>query len=143
MPKNIEITLKLKDDLPLIKADPTQMQQVVMNLAVNARDAMPTGGRLVIETSVVGKENGAANGLTPGKGGFLKLSISDTGMGMDVETQRKIFDPFFTTKETGMGVGLSISRSIIEAHGGRMWAESNAAGGATFRFTLPAADNES
>ena len=140
MPKNIEIILKLKDDLPLIKADPTQMQQVVMNLAVNARDAMPTGGRLVIETSVVGKENGAANGLTPGKGGFLKLSISDTGMGMDVETQRKIFDPFFTTKETGKGTGLGlyIVHSVVNNHGGYINLYSEPGKGTRFNIYLPA-----
>jgi two-component system sensor kinase FixL len=69
--------------------------------------------------------------------------VSDTGSGFHDDVKANLFQTFFTTKETGMGVGLSISRSIIEAHGGRMWAESNAAGGATFRFTLPAAANES
>jgi PAS domain S-box-containing protein len=120
IPKNIEIVVKLKEDIPKIMADPSQMQQVIMNLAVNARDAMLDGGRLIIETDVVGTENGAANGIPFDKGGFVKLSVSDTGIGMDTETQRKIFDPFFTTKETGKGTGLGlyIVHSVINNHGG-------------------------
>ena len=74
---------------------------------------------------------------------MIEVSVSDTGSGFHDEVKASLFQTFFTTKETGMGVGLSISRSIIEAHGGRMWAESNASGGATFRFTLPAAPIES
>jgi two-component system, LuxR family, sensor kinase FixL len=74
---------------------------------------------------------------------MIEIEVSDTGSGFHDDVKAYLFQTFFTTKETGMGVGLSISRSIIEAHGGRMWAESNAAGGATFRFTLPAAPNES
>ena len=71
---------------------------------------------------------------------MIEIEVSDTGSGFQDDVLPNLFQTFFTTKETGMGVGLSISRSIIEAHGGRMWAESNASGGATFRFTLPAAD---
>jgi two-component system sensor kinase FixL len=74
---------------------------------------------------------------------MVEVAVSDTGSGFPDDVKANLFQTFFTTKETGMGVGLSISRSIIEAHGGRMWAESNASGGATFRFTLPAARNES
>jgi two-component system sensor kinase FixL len=73
---------------------------------------------------------------------MIEVEVSDTGYGFHEDVKANLFQTFFTTKETGMGVGLSISRSIIEAHGGRMWAESNAAGGATFRFTLPAAPDE-
>ncbi|HAS54988.1 MAG TPA: hypothetical protein DCS42_13160 [Nitrospiraceae bacterium] len=141
MPKNIEIVLNLKQDLPLIKADPTQIQQVVMNLAVNARDAMPDGGRLLIETTVVGTENGAANGLphTISKSGFVKLSVSDTGMGMDVETQRKIFDPFFTTKETGKGTGLGlyIVHSVVSNHNGYINLYSEPRKGTRFAIYFP------
>jgi two-component system sensor kinase FixL len=74
---------------------------------------------------------------------MIEIAVSDTGSGFSDDVQQNLFQTFFTTKETGMGVGLSISRSIIEAHGGRMWAETNPVGGATFRFTLPAASSES
>ncbi len=147
IPKNIEIIVNLKEDIPKIMADPSQMQQVIMNLAVNARDAMPDGGRLIIETSVVGTENGAANGIPFDKGGFIKLSVSDTGIGMDTETQRKIFDPFFTTKETGKGTGLGlyIVHSVINNHGGYVNLYSEPNKGTRFNIYLPitkAADME-
>ena len=74
---------------------------------------------------------------------LVEIAVADTGTGFPDDVAQNLFQTFFTTKETGMGVGLSISRSIIEAHGGRMWAETNTAGGATFRFTLPAASSES
>lgn len=74
---------------------------------------------------------------------MIEIAVADTGSGIADGVKQKLFQTFFTTKDTGMGVGLSISRSIIEAHGGRMWAETNASGGATFRFTLPAASSES
>ncbi|MFN3480319.1 MAG: ATP-binding protein [Thermodesulfovibrionales bacterium] len=139
IPLNIEIITNLKENLPLIKADPAQMQQVIMNLAVNARDAMPGGGRLVIETATVGNENGAANGLPLDKGGFLKLSVSDTGMGIDTETQRRIFDPFFTTKDPGKGTGLGlyIVHSIITNHGGYINLYSEPGKGTRFNIYLP------
>lgn len=139
IPLNIEIITNLKENLPMIKADPAQMQQVIMNLAVNARDAMPEGGRLVIETATVGNENGAANGLPVSKGGFLKLSVSDTGTGIDVETQRRIFDPFFTTKETGKGTGLGlyIVHSIITNHGGYINLYSEPGRGTRFNIYIP------
>lgn len=139
IPKNIEIIVNLKEDIPKIMADPSQIQQVIMNLAVNARDAMPDGGRLTIETSIVGTENGAANGMPFDKGGFIKLSISDTGTGMDTETQRKIFDPFFTTKETGKGTGLGlyIVHSVISNHGGYINLYSEPLKGTRFNIYLP------
>lgn len=139
IPKNIEIVLNLAEDMPLIKADPTQLQQVVMNLAVNARDAMPEGGRLVIETAVVGSENGAANGLPVTKGGFVKLSVSDTGVGMDIETQRRVFDPFFTTKEAGKGTGLGlyIVHAVVSNHSGYINLYSEPGKGTRFNIYLP------
>ena len=79
----------------------------------------------------------------PAADDMIEIAVSDTGSGFGDDVAQSLFQTFFTTKETGMGVGLSISRSIIEAHGGRMWAEANPAGGATFRFTLPAASSES
>ncbi|MBI5213170.1 MAG: PAS domain S-box protein [Nitrospirae bacterium] len=141
LPKNIEITLNLKENIPNIKADPSQMHQVIMNLAVNARDAMPDGGKLIIETSVVGMENGAANGITEDKGGFVKLSVSDSGTGMDTETQSRIFDPFFTTKETekGTGLGLYIVHSVINNHNGYINIYSELDKGTRFNIYLPIA----
>lgn len=139
IPLNIEIITNLKEDLPMIKADPSQMQQVIMNLTVNARDAMPEGGRIIIETDTVGRENGAANGLPLDKTGFLKLSVSDTGTGIDAETQRRIFDPFFTTKDTGKGTGLGlyIVHSIITNHGGYINLYSEPGKGTRFNIYLP------
>lgn len=139
IPKNIEIVVNLKKDIPKIMADPSQMHQVIMNLAVNARDAMQDGGRLIIETDVVGTENGAANGIPFDKGGFIKLSVSDTGTGIDTEMQRKIFDPFFTTKETGKGTGLGlyIVHSAISNHGGYVNLYSEPLKGTRFNIYLP------
>ncbi|MEJ2683884.1 MAG: ATP-binding protein [Candidatus Sulfobium sp.] len=144
IPKNVEIVTRLTDGVPLIKADPSQIQQVIINLAVNARDAMPQGGRLLIETSVVGSENGAANSLEGYEGGFIRLSISDTGGGIDRATQGKIFDPFFTTKEMGKGTGLGlyIVHSIITNHGGYINLYSEPSQGTRFNIYLPVAREE-
>ncbi|TAN41072.1 MAG: PAS domain S-box protein [Nitrospirae bacterium] len=144
MPKNIEISTHLKGDLPNIMADPTQMQQVVINLAVNARDAMPNGGRLSIETGIVGAENGAANEIRALEGRLLRLSISDNGSGIDKETQRKIFDPFFTTKESGKGTGLGLYmvHSIINNHGGYINLYSEPDKGTRFNIYLPVTSGE-
>ena len=139
IPKNIEIGLNLKKNVPNIIADPSQIHQVIMNLAVNARDAMPEGGKLIIDTSVVGVENGAAGGVSTDKDGFIKLSVSDTGHGMDTETQSRIFDPFFTTKETGKGTGLGlyIVHSIINNHSGYINIYSELNKGTRFNIYLP------
>lgn len=121
IPKEIELDLKLEEGIPNIKADYSQISQVILNLAINARDAMPQGGRLFIGTSIVGSENGAANGLRPEKGiNFVKLAVEDTGIGVPKEYHRKIFDPFFTTKDFGKGTGLGlyIVHSIVTNHGG-------------------------
>jgi two-component system, LuxR family, sensor kinase FixL len=109
-----------------------QIQQVLVNLFRNALDAMAQSSR---------RELIASN--TPVADDMIEVAVADTGSGFQDDVKQNLFQTFFTTKETGMGVGLSISRSIIEAHGGRMWAEGNPSGGATFRFTLPAAPNES
>ncbi|MFO0754520.1 MAG: ATP-binding protein [Thermodesulfovibrionales bacterium] len=139
IPKNIEIVRNLEAGIPLIQADPAQLQQVVMNLAVNARDAMSEGGTLSLETALVGEENGAANDLPSCGRGFVRLSLSDTGTGMDKEIQRKIFDPFFTTKEPGKGTGLGlyIVHSIISNHGGYINVYSEPARGTRFSLYLP------
>ncbi len=139
IPKNIEIVTHLRDDLPFTNADQAQMQQVIINLAVNARDAMPEGGKLVIETSVVGAEKGASGEDHLGSAGFIKLSVSDTGVGIDLGMQSKIFDPFFTTKDVGKGTGLGlyIVQSIISNHGGYINLYSEPSRGSRFNIYLP------
>ena len=115
-----------------VLVDRVQIQQVLVNLFRNALEAMAdsTHRELIASNTLVADD-------------MIEIAVSDTGSGFAEAVAQSLFQTFFTTKETGMGVGLSISRSIIEAHGGRMWAETNAAGGATFRFTLPAASSES
>ncbi len=139
IPKNIEVITRLADGIPNINADPSQIQQVIINLAVNSRDAMPEGGKLTIETSIVGKENGAASNMPKPEAGFIKLAISDTGLGIDKETQKKIFDPFFTTKSLGKGTGLGlyIVHSIIHNHGGYINLYSEPLQGTRFNIYLP------
>ncbi|MFZ5735419.1 MAG: sensor protein FixL [Pseudomonadota bacterium] len=112
----------------LVLVDRVQIQQVLVNLFRNALEAMANSAK---------KELCAGNARVADD--MVEVTVSDTGSGLPDQVKAKLFQTFFTTKETGMGVGLSISRSIIEAHGGRMWAETNSAGGATFRFTLPLA----
>lgn len=115
----------------LVLVDRVQIQQVMVNLFRNALEAMANSPR---------KELSASNARVADD--MIEVTVSDTGAGIPDDIKAKLFQTFFTTKDTGMGVGLSISRSIIEAHGGRMWAETNSAGGATFRFTLPMAPGE-
>ena len=130
--QNVQLRFNLNPEFDLVLADRVQIQQVLVNLFRNALEAMAQSPRreLIASNAKVGDD-------------MIEIEVSDTGSGFHEDVKANLFQTFFTTKETGMGVGLSISRSIIEAHGGRMWAESNAAGGATFRFTLPAAANES
>jgi two-component system sensor kinase FixL len=130
--QNVQLRFHLNPEFDLVLADRVQIQQVLVNLFRNALEAMAQSPRreLIASNAKAGDD-------------MIEIEVSDTGSGFHEDVKANLFQTFFTTKETGMGVGLSISRSIIEAHGGRMWAESNAAGGATFRFTLPAAANES
>jgi PAS domain S-box-containing protein len=124
---SIAIHTELAADLPIINADRVQLQQVFMNLMLNAIDAikdMKGAGELTIRSQ-------------PNPGGQLLISVSDSGAGLPSDQANKIFDAFFTTKPDGTGMGLSISRSIIESHGGRLWASANSGRGATFQFTLP------
>ena len=127
--QNVQLRFSLDPGADLVLADRVQIQQVLVNLFRNALEAMAQSQR---------RELVVTN--TPAADDMIEVEVSDTGSGFQDDVIPNLFQTFFTTKDTGMGVGLSISRSIIEAHGGRMWAESNASGGATFRFTLPAAD---
>jgi PAS domain S-box-containing protein len=144
--ENIEFELLLAEELGRVKADPGQIEQVIMNLAVNARDAMPHGGRLTIATDDVflGNEYAVRNGAKAMAGSHVALTISDTGVGMDAETKVKIFEPFFTTKPTGKGTGLGLATvyGIIKQSGGNILFCSEPGAGSTFKIYLPRVDAE-
>jgi two-component system sensor kinase FixL len=129
--QGVSLHFNLDPDHDLVLVDRVQIQQVLVNLFRNALDAMTESAQ---RTMIVTSSRAASD--------MIEITVSDTGHGIAKEHQARMFQTFFTTKTTGMGVGLSISRTIIEAHGGRMWTEDNPAGGATFRFTLPAAPSE-
>jgi PAS domain S-box-containing protein len=138
--ENIEIETILEDHLWDVFADPGQIDQIILNLSVNARDAMERGGRLTISTSNGEFDAGLAEplGIEPGR--YARLSLSDTGHGMDEETRRHIFEPFFTTKEVGRGTGLGLSTvyGIVKQSGGHILVESQPGRGSTFTILLPA-----
>ena len=125
--RSIEMSIVAAPALPAVRADGIQIEQVVINLLVNAMDAVTRSadarGRIRIETRAL--PDGVA------------VAVSDNGIGLDAEVSARAFDAFFTTKPGGLGMGLAISRSIIEAHRGQLWVESNPEGGATFTVTLP------
>jgi signal transduction histidine kinase/CheY-like chemotaxis protein len=140
IPKQIEVVARLEEKLPPILGDASQLQQVIVNLSVNARDAMADGGRMVLSTSWTDGEELPANGHPRPAEGYVKLSISDTGHGMDAATRQKIFDPFFTTKETGKGTGLGlfIVHSVVANHHGTINIYSEPGEGTRFSIYLPA-----
>jgi signal transduction histidine kinase len=138
--EDIELLTRLQPDLGATKADPSQIEQVLMNLVMNARDAMPAGGRLIIETANVEPDeihDWRRKKAAPEP--YVLLAVSDNGTGMDAETRSHIYEPFFTTKECskGTGLGLSTVYGIVKQSGGHIWVYSESGRGSVFRIYLP------
>jgi C4-dicarboxylate-specific signal transduction histidine kinase len=123
----ISVGTKLMDGLVAVQGDRVQLQQVVLNLVLNAIEAMSSIDAGARELSIMTEQE---------QTGVL-VAVGDSGPGIDAGNRERVFEPFYTTKTSGVGMGLSICRSIIEAHGGRLWAEANEPRGAVFQFTLP------
>jgi PAS domain S-box-containing protein len=145
LPKNITLQTKLDSKVKQIHADPNQLEQVLMNLANNAKDAMPEGGNLVFSTEMISVEDSfKARSLDIESGEYVLITASDTGKGIDEVTQRQIFEPFFTTKEVGKGTGLGLATAygIVKGHGGHMTCYSEPGLGTSFKLYIPATPKE-
>jgi len=143
--EDVDLVSRLAPEPTRVLADPSNIEQLIMNLALNARDAMPTGGKLTIETGTIElDETYAAEHLGARPGPHVLLAVSDTGTGMEPEIQARIFEPFFTTKEVGKGtgLGLSIVFGIAQRAGGSVWVYSEPGKGTTFKVYLPRSDAE-
>jgi signal transduction histidine kinase len=148
--EDIELTTTLRPGLDRVSADPAQLEQVILNLAVNARDAMPQGGRLTVRTENVHLKDGFAEDFSGDlsevlPGPYVRLSVSDTGRGMTAETLTHLFEPFFTTKESGQGTGLGLATvyGIVKQFGGHVRVQSELERGSTFEIHLPALPRQS
>jgi signal transduction histidine kinase len=130
----VSVQMQLAEGLPLIQGDRVQLQQVVLNLILNAVEAMSSVDDARRELSISTGRWGANE---------ILVALQDSGSGIDPENLDRIFQSFYTTKPSGMGLGLSICHSIVDAHGGRLWADANEPRGAVFQFTLPAGNNDS
>ncbi|MGC2476803.1 MAG: PAS domain S-box protein [Candidatus Sulfotelmatobacter sp.] len=140
--EDIELIAKLSPDLTTVRADPGQVDQVLMNLAVNARDAMPQGGKIIMETSNIEIKAGDARDLDLSPGRYVMLEVTDTGHGMEPDTLSHVFEPFFTTKPMGKGTGLGLATvyGIVKQSGGGIQVESESKRGTGFRIYLPAVE---
>src|SRR5260370_12118036 len=140
MPQSIEMKTFVSEEVGPLKDDPGQVEQVIMNLVVNARDALPNGGHILIETSNVdlGIEYARDHPVVV-RGPYVLLAVSDPGIGMSAETVAHIFEPFYTTKESGRGTGLGLSTvyGIVKQSGGYVWVYSEPGKGTTFKVYLP------
>jgi CheY-like chemotaxis protein len=141
--EDIELVTSLGENLGTVKADPGQIEQVIINLAVNAKDAMPKGGRLTIETANTELDDSYARAhvaVTPGP--YVMIAVSDTGTGMPPEVRDRVFEPFFTTKGKGKGTGLGLSTvyGIVKQSGGNIWIYSESGKGTTLKIYLPRVD---
>jgi PAS domain S-box-containing protein len=138
--EDVEIALRMDDAAVTAKADPSQLEQVLINLVVNARDAMPTGGRITIEAGNVTVGDGTGENAELPPGPYAVLTVSDTGIGMSKKVQDHIFEPFFTTKESGQGSGLGLSTvfGIVKQSGGHIFVDSDPGNGSTFKIYFPA-----